>query len=106
MTRFPLLAGALILLSAVSANAQSAPSAPAPAGNPEPAAAEAPDGGRGGFRGMHHRPFEMMHKAAGFRFKRDGAEIDIRCATNEPTRACVDAASVLIDKVATMKAAP
>jgi len=48
----------------------------------------------------------MMQKSAGFRFKRDGAEIDIRCAADESTKACVDAASVLIDKLASMKTAP
>jgi hypothetical protein len=48
----------------------------------------------------------MMQKSAGFRFKKDGAEIDIRCASDENTKACVDAASVLIDKIASMKPAP
>jgi hypothetical protein len=63
-------------------------------------------GGRGGYMGMRHPPMGMMQKSAGFRFKKDGAEIDIRCASDEPTKACVDAASVLIDKLATMKPAP
>ena len=65
-----------------------------------------PMGGHGGYMGMHRPPMMMMQKSAGFRFKRDGAEIDIRCAADEPTKACVDAAAVLIDKLASMKTTP
>jgi hypothetical protein len=105
MARLSLLAIALLIVGAVSANAQGAPPTPPSASGPE-AAAQPAMGGHGGYMGMHHPPMGMMQKSAGFRFKRDGAEIDIRCASNEPTRACVDAASILIDKLASMKTTP
>ena len=110
MTRLNLLAGAFILLGTAAAHAQSAPSdvpAAPPPGGPEAGMMHGPRDGREGYMGMHRPPMMMMmQKAAGFRFKRDGAEIDIRCAANEPTKACVDAAAVLIDKLATMKTTP
>jgi hypothetical protein len=108
MTRLNLLAGAFLVLGAAAAHAQGAPSdAPAapPPGGEDGGMMHGPMGDHGGYRGMHHRAM-MMQKSAGFRFKRDGAEIDIRCAANEPTKACVDAAAVLIDKLATMKTTP
>jgi hypothetical protein len=107
MARLHILAGAFLVLGAMAAHAQGAPGAPPPPpGGPEPGMMHPPMGERGGYMGMHRPPMEMMQKAAGFRFKRDGAEIDIRCASSEPTKACVDAASVLIDKLATMKTNP
>lgn len=61
-------------------------------------------GWMGGFG--HHRMMPPPQRAAAFRFERDGAEIRIRCAENESMRACVDAAASLIDKVASLPAAP
>jgi hypothetical protein len=104
MARIHLLAGAFILLGAVAANAQGAPAAPPPPA-PEAAIPRPPMEGRAGFMEMRMHRMAMMQKSAGFRFKRDGAEIDIRCAATEPTRACVDAASVLIDKIVSATAA-
>jgi hypothetical protein len=46
--------------------------------------------------GMH--PF-WMGPGAFFRFRRDGNEIVIKCAANEPTQVCVQAAMVLMDMV-------
>ncbi len=108
MTRLHLLTGAFILLGAVAANAQGVPAAapPSPPGGSDSGMMHPPMGGRGGYMGMHRPPMGMMQKSAGFRFKKDGAEIDIRCASDENTKACVDAASVLIDKIASMKPAP
>ena len=100
MIRLALLAAPFILFGVAAAHAQGAP--PPPPG-PGAEAPPPPMEGRGGFMYMHHHP--MMRDSAGFRFRRDGAEIDIRCAANEPTKACVDAASVLIDKVMTATAA-
>ncbi len=107
MVRLYLLTGAFILLGAVAANAQGAPGTPPPpSGAPESGMMHPPMGGHSGYMGMRHPPMGMMQKSAGFRFKRDGAEIDIRCAADESTKACVDAASVLIDKLAAMKPSP
>jgi hypothetical protein len=106
MARIHLLAGTFLLLGAIAANAQGAPSAPPsqPAA-PESGMQRPPMGGRGEMMRMHMRRMAMMQKSAGFRFKRDGAEIDIRCAADEPMKACVDAASLLIDKVVSSTAA-
>jgi hypothetical protein len=52
----------------------------------------------GGWMGMHGQPM-MMQRAAMFRFRRGDAEIDIKCATDESTQACVEAAGTLIDKL-------
>ncbi|SHK01331.1 hypothetical protein SAMN02745194_03964 [Roseomonas rosea] len=47
----------------------------------------------------HHAP---RSRAASFHVERGDAEIHIQCAEGEPTRACVDAASVLLDKIAAL----
>jgi len=68
-----------------------------------------PMGERGGW-GMRHGHAEMMRrmgpppsKAAHFRLRRGDALIDVKCADDEPMKACVDAASVLLDKAAAPK---
>ena len=65
------------------------------------------DGGRYGpnpymMRGMMERMMRRPPptKAAVFRFHKGDARVDIKCAEDEPTKACVDAASTLIDKLA------
>ena len=65
-------------------------------------------GPMGGPGGMHHGPehggmMGMMHgpRGAHFVFGRGDAVADIKCADNEPMRACVEAASALMDKLAT-----
>lgn len=50
-----------------------------------------------GMMGMH-RP--EVTKAAHFRFRKGDAMVDIKCADDEPTKACVDAGSALLDKLA------
>jgi hypothetical protein len=57
-----------------------------------------PDG-PGGFGGPHHMPPPPPSKAAHFRMRSGTAAIDIKCADDEPTKACADAASQLIDKL-------
>lgn len=116
MKKFVVLGAAALLVTAGVAVAQPAgPSAP-PAGEPPN-----PDAGamrEGGPPGMMHggpmhggrhamRMMERMHnqsKAARFNFVRDDASISIKCADDEPTRACVDAAGVLLDKLAAQPA--
>lgn len=98
MASLKLITGAFLLLGTVAAGAQGVPGTPPSPqqGGPETGMMHGHMEGHGGYMGMH-RP--MMSKAAAFRFRRDGAEIDIKCAADEPTKACVDAASILIDKV-------
>ena len=37
---------------------------------------------------------------ARFRVEKEGVRVDIRCSMMEPTRACVEAAGILLDKMA------
>ncbi len=64
-------------------------------------------GGPMGREGMGHhgwmrRGEEQQGRGAIFAFRRGDANIFIRCAADEPTHACAAAASMLIDKVASM----
>lgn len=105
MSNFPLLAGALLMLGAAPALAQDAgaPAMSPPAvGGPMAPLPRPPRWGEGGGAermALHRQFMEMMTKSAFFRFKRGDSEIDIKCAADESTKACVDAASALIDKV-------
>jgi len=58
--------------------------------------------GYGPMRGAHRGP--PPSRAASFHFQRDDSEIHIHCAEGESTRACVDAASILLDKLAAIPA--
>lgn len=76
------------------------------------------EGGRGMAHGMgepgmggpgmgpHGMRMGMMRppKAAIFHFARGEAEIHIKCADDEPTRACVEAAGILLEKLAAQPA--
>ncbi|MBP0443534.1 hypothetical protein J8J14_01970 [Roseomonas sp. SSH11] len=57
----------------------------------------------GGMMHPHHRP-PRPSRAASFHVESGNSEVHVRCAEGEPTRACVDAAIVLLDKLATMPA--
>jgi len=97
------LAAAVLIAGISAAVAQPAPPPPAP-----PPAPEASGGAMGGpMERMRHGPMHsgmmgMMHGSRGahFVFGKGDQVADIRCADNEPTRACVDAASALMDKLA------
>ena len=95
MTKIPQILGAFILLGATSALAQEAPAGP-PGG---PMGDMHGQEGNGGYMRMRQARMVMMEKSAVFRFKKEGAEIFIKCSADEPTKACVDSASVLIDKI-------
>ena len=115
------LAAAALLGSVTLAAAQPAPPPAPPAGQdnpaPDPMRDRMHDGmhgeGRGGMMG-HRMGMGMMGgmmggdmrgpRGAHFIFEREGAMIDLRCAENEPTRACVDAAAVLLDKLGSQPA--
>ncbi len=100
-------AGAVLALLAGGAALAQAPAGPPPVG---PGADGPPRGGReemgrhmqGPGGGMMMR---MMHasKAARFHFSRGENEVDIRCAADEPTKACVEAATTLLDKLAAQR---
>ena len=90
-----LLAGAGLLLAAGVAFAQGAPpdGGPGPQG---PGEMRGPEGYMRGMMMMQMRRAELS-KAAHFRFRKGDALVDIRCAVDEPTKACVDAGSALLD---------
>ncbi len=111
MTRTLALAAAALLGSLSLAAAQPAPPPASPGAVPEaPAPDQMRDRMREHMRGEGHGPMMegMMGRRMGrmrgpqgahFVFEREGAMIDLRCAENETTRACVDAAAVLLDKL-------
>ncbi len=110
-------AAAALLGSVTLAAAQPAPPPAPPSNAPDAAAAPEPmrgmrehmrGEGRSGMMG-HHMGGGMggmmgggmrAPRGAHFVFEREGAAIDLQCADNESTRACVDAAAVLLDKLA------
>jgi hypothetical protein len=115
------LAAAALLGSVTLAAAQPAPPPAPPSNAPDAAAASEPmrgmrehmrgEGRSGMMGGMMERHMGggmggMMGggmrgpRGAHFVFEREGATVDLRCAENETTRACVDAAAVLLDKLA------
>jgi hypothetical protein len=56
--------------------------------------------GHGWMHGMMARHMPPPSKAAHFRFRKGDAVVDIKCADDEPTKACVEAGSALMDKLA------
>ena len=115
-TRVLFATGAGALLMAGVAMAQPAPGPNADAPPPPRPGREGPgrDGpghegpGREGHRGEMGGPGRggwmrrMMEdgKAARFELRRGDMHIDIKCAADEPMKACVDAATQLLDRVA------
>lgn len=93
-----ILIGSAALMIAGAAAAQPAPADP-------PARDPAPNGEHGPGMGMHGR-HEMMQrmldggKAAHFMFRRGDSRVDIKCAADEPMKACIEAATTLLDKLA------
>ena len=103
----PMLVGGAVLLGV----AGPAAAQPAPSGTPEPGPTS--EGGPNGHAGMHGGPplmrpgmMRMMRpsKGARFHFSRNDGVVDVKCAEDEPMRACVDAASALLDKLAAQPA--
>ena len=112
------LATATALLAGSVAIAQPAsPAAPPPAPEAAPRDRGPMDGPMGERRGpppemrgemprdMHGDMHGVMRhmrpsKAAVFNFRKGDARVFIKCADDEPTKACIDAASALMDKLA------
>ncbi len=98
-----LLVGAAALALAGAAVAQPAPpDGPRDEGRGE-RAMPPHDGHHMGRPGMMRRMMEA-NKAARFQFERGDASVDIKCAADEPMRACADAAMLLMDKLAAQPA--
>ena len=54
---------------------------------------------RGEYRGMGMRTMMEAGRGARFEIRRGDTRIDVKCAPDEPMKACVEAATVLFDKV-------
>ena len=93
-----LLAGAGLLMAAGAAMAQGAPGEAGP-GPQGPGEMRGEMGPHGGFMREMMRRQREESKAAHFRFRKGDAMVDIKCAADEPTKACVDAGSALLDKL-------
>ena len=114
MQKLLILAAVAVLGGTTLVAAQTAAGTP-PGGGPEASGGEMgrmrPSGPMGEGRMGEGRMGEMREmmmrhgrmrgpQGAHFIFERDGAVVDLRCADNETTRACVDAAAVLLEKLA------
>lgn len=105
ITRLFALAGAATLLLGTAAIAQTPPPPRGPRPGPEadapPPPPPPPGGPRRGPDGPPPPP--PPSKAAHFIFERGDARIDVKCADDEPTKACADTITQLLDKLQTMK---
>jgi hypothetical protein len=72
-----------------------------PGGHPPPGMMMGPM--MGGAMMPHHPP---PPKGTHFRFAKGDNTIDVQCAEDEPTKACVDATVTLLDKLNSMKEGP
>lgn len=88
----------LSLAGLAAAQTPPAPTPPAPEARPD-APPDSPRHMRGHMRGHGHM-HPPMSRAARFHVTRGDMTLNVRCAENEPMRACVDAATALMDKVA------
>jgi hypothetical protein len=106
MNRLLCLAGAATLLLGTAAIAQTPPPPRGPRPGPEadapPPPPPPPPGDPRRAEGPPPPP-PPPSKAAHFIFERGDARIDVKCADDEPTRACADTISQLLDKLQTLK---
>lgn len=102
MKRLLCLAGAATLLLGTAAMAQTPPPPRGPRPGPE-ADAPPPPGGPRRADGPPPPPPPPPSKAAHFIFERGDARIDVKCADDEPTKACADTIVQLLDKLQTLK---
>ncbi len=98
---------AAMLAGGVAVAQSAAPPPPPGADAPPPGGPRGPMADRGGpegwghghGRGHHMRP-PPPTKAAFFHFRKGDARVTIKCADDEPMKACVEAGSALLDKLA------
>lgn len=104
MKRLLCFAGAATLLLGTAAMAQMPPPRgprPGPEADAPPPPPPPPGGTRPGPDAPPPPP--PPTKAAHFIFERGDARIDVKCADDEPTKACADTISQLLDKLQTLK---
>ncbi|GJE38713.1 hypothetical protein [Methylobacterium persicinum] len=109
MKRLLCLAGVATLLLGTAAMAQTPPPRgprPGPEADAPPPPPPPPGGpgfGRGPDAPPPPPPPPPPSKAAHFVFQRGDARIDVKCADDEPTKACADTITQLLDKLQSMK---
>jgi hypothetical protein len=102
MTKTTALLSAAALLIASAAVAQPAPPPGGPRPGPE-AGAPPPGGPR---RGPEAPPPPPPAKAAHFRLERGETALDVKCADDEPMKACADLALQMLDRLAALPDQP
>ena len=82
------------------------PPPPPDGGPPPPPPPNGMDGGRGpggfmhdGFRHGHRPPMPPPLKAAVFRFRAGDRSVFVKCAEDEPTKACTDAVAAMMQSI-------
>lgn len=104
MTKTAALLGATALLFATAAVAQPAPPPPdAPRGGSMAPPPPPPGGPRRGPDAPPPPPPPPPSKGAHFIVERGEARIDVKCADDEPMKACADITLQLLDKLSTLK---
>jgi hypothetical protein len=109
MTRIIALAGVAALLSGTVAFAQTPPPPPGgPRPGPEAGAPPPPPPPGGPQRGPDGPPPPPPPppKGAHFILERGDARIDVKCADDDPTKACADITLQMLDKLTTLKSEP
>ncbi|KQP25045.1 hypothetical protein ASF27_08800 [Methylobacterium sp. Leaf102] len=103
MTKTLALLSAAAILCASAAVAQPAPPPGGPKTGPEAGAPPPPPphGGPRGPRGGPDAP-PPPPKAAQFRLERGDTALDVKCAADEPMKACAEIALQMLDKLAAM----
>ena len=107
--RVSFLVAGLAIVTATAAMAQPATGPGPTSGAVESPGRGDPEGGRhygeqrgeyrGEYRGMGMRTIMEAGRGARFEIRRGDTRIDVKCAPDEPMKACVEAATVLFDKV-------
>ncbi|SES39632.1 hypothetical protein [Rhizobium sp. NFR03] len=82
----------------VAADAMAPPPPPPPPAGPR-GPEEAMRGGKGPHGPEGHRPPPPPSKAAHYRIETDDVKIDLKCADDEPAKACADLLMSTIDKL-------
>jgi len=109
MRKYLLIGAGLGALAVAGVAMAQTPPGPGPGGPPPPPPAGDQGGpgrpggpmggpGWGGPMGMRGRMM-MRSQSAGFIYRRGDTMFGVRCAANEPTQACVNAAGTLLDKL-------
>ena len=91
--------GLLVSASGIALAQGAPPPNPPPPPPPPGDHGPGPQGDMGYMRRGMMRRMEDFSKAAHFHFRKGDMAIDVKCAADEPTKACTDATGALLDKL-------